>query len=62
MKEAAVALRRTRSGRIVLALLAIVAAYIFASLAIDTARILYYFLAILLVIMAIRWVVIAFKR
>lgn len=62
MREGAAALRRTQKGRIISASLALLLAYVFASLAIDTARILYYFLTILLVIIAIRWIIQAFRR
>jgi hypothetical protein len=62
MKEAVATMRRTRRGKLVLVVLAWGVAYIFASLAIDTARILYYILAIALAIAGIRWLVLAFKR
>lgn len=60
MKKAAAQIHKTQRGQVALGLMALLLTYVIALEAIDTARLLYYFLAIVLVIAGVRWLVLAF--
>lgn len=59
MKKAVANLHKTSRGQIALGLMALLLTYVFALEAIDTARLLYYFLAIALLWAGLRWVIMA---
>ena len=62
MKKAAANLHKTSRGQIALGLMALLLTYVFALEAIDTARLLYYFLAPVLVIVGVRLLIRGFLK